>query len=76
MFDLSSTAIIFECDADLLDRLVFHVVSNERIVSVTTIEELGLNAAFEDKLNGTERVFSFASYDVLDLHRPLIILTV
>ena len=67
---------MIDFDADLLDRLVFHVVSNERIVSVTTIVELGLNAAFEDKLNATERVLSFASFDLLELQRPCLILTV
>ena len=56
VIDVGSTAFRIDSDADLLDRLVFHVISNERIASVTTIVELGLFATFEDKLNATERV--------------------
>jgi len=76
VIDVGSTVTRIDSGADLLDRLVFDVVSNESIASVATIEELSLNAAFEDKLKAAERAISLASFDLLELQRPHLILAV
>ena len=74
--DISSTFFKKDLYADLPDRLFSHVDGNEIIAFVTSIVELSLNALFEDKLNATERSSSFASFDLLELQRPCLILTV
>lgn len=75
VINIGSSWLMINFDAYLLDRLVFHVVSNDIIAIVATIVELGTNAALEAKLNTTERVFSFACNDLLELQRPLLIIT-